>query len=284
VNAVAVIRRAALAAMLALAPAVAAAQLPPVDAVAFAPARGAVLPLDARFTDESGRRLQLADLVRDRPAIIVPAYYGCSNLCTIVLRATQASLAAAGLHAGRDVNVVAISFAPLETPALALAKKRDLFGAASGGESHGWHLLTGDEAAIGRVTTALGYRYTYVADDHQYAHAAGIAVVAPDGRIARVLYGVAFPVADLRRAVAAARSPSVDVAAQDVQQPDPDRTGAANWLLCFHYDPKTGRYSLVAMNAVRAAGLLALIALAGYAVASWRRERHGRRADARAKR
>jgi protein SCO1/2 len=281
VNAVAIARRAASAAVLALVSTVAAAQSPPVDAVAFAPTRDAVLPLDARFTDESGRRLRLADLLRERPAIVVPAYYGCSNLCTIVLHATQAALAAAGLRAGRDVSVVAISFSPLETPALALAKKRDVLGTASRGERSGWHLLTGDEAAIGRVTSALGYRYTYVADEHQYAHAAGIAVVAPDGRIARVLYGVAFPAADLRRAVAAARSPAASAGANDIAPP-PSGAGAATWLLCFHYDPKTGRYSFVAMNAVRAAGLLALIALAGYAIASWVRERRERRDSARA--
>jgi hypothetical protein len=81
--------------------------------------------------------------------------------------------------------------------------------------------------------------------------------------------------------VAAARSPAASAGANDIAPP-PSGAGAATWLLCFHYDPKTGRYSFVAMNAVRAAGLLALIALAGYAIASWVRERRERRDSARA--
>ncbi|HXR56274.1 MAG TPA: SCO family protein [Casimicrobiaceae bacterium] len=246
--------------------------LPPVDQVGFAPAAGAVLPMNARFNDEHGRSVRLSDVVRDRAAIVVPAYYGCSNLCTIVLRGVAASLRASGIRAGRDANVVAVSIAPLETPALALAKKREVLGSAMADAGDGWHFLTGNDAAIGRVTRALGYRYTYVAAEKQYAHASGIAIVAPDGHIARVLYGVAFPPAELRDALAAAR----DATARNTGSvPDvPASQGAVSkWLLCFHYDPKTGRYSFAAMNAVRAAGLLALAALVGYAATAWRRER-----------
>jgi len=246
--------------------------LPPVDQVGFAPAPGAVLPMNARFNDEHGRSVRLADVVDGRAAIVVPAYYGCSNLCTIVLRGVAASLRASGIRAGRDASVVAVSIAPLETPALALAKKREVLGSAMGDARDGWHFLTGNDAAIGRVTRALGYRYTYVAAEKQYAHASGIAIVAPDGRVARVLYGVAFPPAELRDALAAARDATQrdalvtpDTAARD--------SGVSKWLLCFHYDPKTGRYSFAAMNTVRAAGLLALAALVGYTATAWRRER-----------
>ena len=246
-----------------------AAPLPPVDRVAFAPPPGAVLPRDAVFTDESGRQARLGEYLRLRPAIVVPAYYGCSNLCTTTLRATRSALDAARLRAGRDVDVVAISIAPLETPALAAAKKREVLDGVAADARAGWHFLTGRDAAIDAVTHALGYRYAYVADEHQYAHAAGIAVVAPGGRIRRVLYGVSFPAAALREAVRSTSLPATALrtVASDAQE------SPATWLLCFHYDPKTGRYTATAMTAVRVAGLGALAALVSYAVLAWRRER-----------
>ncbi|HEX6794289.1 MAG TPA: SCO family protein [Casimicrobiaceae bacterium] len=245
--------------------------LPPVDQVGFAPAPGAVLPMNARFNDEHGRSVRLGDVVHDRAAIVVPAYYGCSNLCTIVLRGVAAGLRASALRAGHDVDVVAVSIAPLETPAQALAKKREVLGGGMRDAREGWHFLTGNDAAIGGVTRALGYRYTYVAAEKQYAHASGIAIVAPDGRIARVLYGVAFPPTELRNALAAASNTPASNAGAVL-----DATGSegavSKWLLCFHYDPKTGRYSFAAMNSVRVAGLLALAGLVGYAATAWRRE------------
>jgi protein SCO1/2 len=255
----------ALACTLAFSAARAALALPPVDRVAFAPAQGARLPLDVTFADEHGRAVRLRAIVGARPAIVVPAYYGCSNLCTVVLRGVAAGLRASGLRAGRDVDVVAVSIDPHDTPAVAQQKKRALVPV---GEA-GWHFLTGDAASIARVTNALGYRYAYVAAEHQYAHASGIAMVAPDGRIARVLYGVAFVPGDLRGALTAARLPPSAVTLV--------HAGAApTWLLCFHYDPRTGRYTFVAMNAVRAAGLLALVALVAYGVRALRRERNTR--------
>ena len=258
----------ALASVLALPKVCEAAPLPPVDRVAFMPATGARLPLDATFTDERGRAVRLGSLVAARPAIVVPAYYGCSNLCTVVLRGLAAGLAASGLRTGRDVDVVAISIDPHDTPAVALRKRRTLFpdGAT------GWHFLTGDAGSIARVTDALGYRYAYVATEHQYAHAAGVATIAADGRVGRILYGVAFAPGELRAALANARA---------TQAPPPDVTFAhasvaPTWLLCFHYDPRTGRYTFAAMNAARAAGLLALLALVAYAVRALRRERNTR--------
>ncbi len=233
----------------------------PLDDVAFAPAAGAELPLDASFLDEHARAVRLADFAGSRPAIVVPAYYGCSNLCTVVLRSLAASLRASGLGAGDDFDVVAVSIDPLDSPAAALAKKREIVG-----DAVNWHFLSGTQTEIRRLTTALGYRYYYDEAERQYAHGAGIAIVAPGGRIVRVLYGVAFPRAELLDALAAAR--------RAAPSPLAASSGAARtWLLCFHYDPHTGRYSFAAMNAVRAAALAALLALAAYMAYACRRER-----------
>ena len=268
-----------------------AAPPPPVDRVAFAPRADAVLPLDARFVDEHGNSVQLRDFFNERYAVVVPAYFGCSNLCSLVLRGVATSLAESRLRAGVDVDIVAVSIAPLETPALALSKKRELL--ASSPDAAGWHFLTGSDAEIGRVADALGYHYAYVPAERQYAHASGIAIIAPGGRITRVLYGVAFAPATLRNALALPALPLRPTTSPDPpvvrtpgnarDAPGPWRNVAettrrspdspANWLLCFHYDPQAGRYTFVAMNAVRLAGLFALAALAAFAVRALLRER-----------
>lgn len=226
------------------------AQVPPVERLGFSPPAGAHLPLDAAFVDETGGRVTLGDYLDRLPAIVVPAYFGCSNLCSVVARGVAASLAAGGLVAGRDVEVVVVSIDPRETSADALARKRDTIGA----NTRGWHFLVGDEASVARVVRALGYRYAWDDDERQYAHAAGIALAAPGGALIGVLYGVAYPPAALRSALrgAAVRAP------------------ATEWLLCFHYDPATGRYTLAALTAAR---LAALAALAGLTAFIWRARR-----------
>lgn len=225
---------------------------PPVDQVAFAPPANARLPLDVHLLDEHGRAFPLGDYLRRGPALVVPVYYGCGNLCGVVLQGLAGALRAAALEPGRDVEVVAISIAPLEGPAAALEKKRAVLGDVA---APGWHFLTGDDTAIARVASAFGYRYTYDAGERQYAHASGIAFLSSTGHVARVMYGASFAANDLRDALAAAR---VDTRTTDTPRDEFPPT----WLLCFHYDPQTGRYSFAAMNAVRAAGMLTLVTLA----------------------
>jgi len=236
----------------------------PTDAVAFAPREGAQLPLDARFVDERGRAVRLGDYLAERPAIVVPAYYGCSNVCTVVVDGLATSLASAQLKAGGDVEIVVASISPLDTPAAALAKKRAVLGAP---DVSGWHFLTGNDRAIGELAAALGYRYAYDDATLQYAHAAGIVVVAPGGRVVRTLYGVSFSPAALRE-IGAAHSAA---ALRETSAPAPD--SATHWLLCFRFDPQTGRYTFAALQAVRLAALAALFAVGVFIIRAGLRER-----------
>jgi len=240
--------------------ATAAAPLPPVDRVAFAPAAGAMLPLDARFADEHGRFVRLRDYFGDHPAIVVLGYYGCSNLCSVVLNGLVAGLVQTRLRAGHDFEVIVASIDPRESPALALQRRRAALGER---EARGWHFLTGDDEAIRLLTAALDYRYDYDATERQYAHAAGITIVRPDGRVLRALYGAVFSADELGSALQTAASRS------DETPPQPAR----NWLLCFGYDPHTGRYTAAVLTALRVAGSIALAALALFIIRSRARER-----------
>jgi protein SCO1/2 len=252
--------------------------LPPIDRVAFTPGAGALLPADARFLDENAQRVRLGDYWRARVAIVVPAYYGCSNLCTMVLHTLAQALLHSGLRAGRDVEVVVVSINPLDTPQVARAKKHDVL---PDGARTGWHFLTGEAASIDAITTALDYHYVYDAEQQQYAHAAGAAVVSREGRVSRTLAGVAFSPASLRGALRAAGDSTIGeskaVATQAASADDNRAVPGGGWLLCYHYDPHTGRYTFVAMNAVRLVAIVVLAALAAYVVRSRRAERRAAR-------
>jgi protein SCO1/2 len=235
-------------------------------AVDFSVPSGATLPLAASFLDEQGKRITLGEYLEARPAVVVLGYYGCSSLCSLVLQGVASALASADLRAGRDLDVVVISIAPQDSPADAQKKKRSVLAGDAARDAAGWHFLTGDARAIAAVTQAAGYASVYDAETRQYAHAAGALVVGAGGRVQALLPGIVFPPAALRASLV---------------EPPPASFVATRWLRCFHYDPQTGRYSVVVMNAVRLAALAILAGLAIFMLGGRRGTRRQRAGSAR---
>ena len=216
--------------------------------VSFDQRLGAQVPLDLPFRDESGARVTLRDYVRDKPVILVPAYYECPMLCTIVLNGVVSALRALPFDIGREFRVVTVSFNPHETSELAAAKKAGYLNEyRRPGAEAGWHFLVGDDTSIRPLMDAIGFRYTWDAAASQYAHASGLVVLTPEGRISHYFYGVEFPPKDLRLALVEASAERIGSVVDQIL------------LFCFHYDPSTGRYGRVALNAVRAGGVLTLL-------------------------
>jgi protein SCO1/2 len=228
---------------------------------------GARLPLAARFRDEDGDVVRLGDFFGDKPVLLVPAYYECPMLCTLVLNGVTSALRALSFDVGDDFTVVTFSFDPRETPALARAKRdAHLREYRRPGAEAGWHFLTGDEADIRRLTEAIGFRYAFDPAVGEYAHASGIVVATPDGTVARYFFGVEYAPRDLRLALVEASERRLGSVVDQLL------------LFCFRYDPHAGRYSGVAMGAVRAGGAVTLVALLSFLAVSVRRERLRRRA------
>src|ERR1035437_9406240 len=121
---------------------------------------------------------------RGKPVILVPVYYRCPMLCTQILNGLASSLKAVSLVPGKDFEIVAVSFDPKDTPETAAGKKQ-LYMRRYGrpDTANGWHLLTGDQANISALLDAIGYHYKYVALRGQFAHASGIMVLTPEGRL-----------------------------------------------------------------------------------------------------
>lgn len=226
---------------------------------------GVQVPLDLTFRDESGKEVKLADYFgkSERPIILTLVYYECPMLCTMVLNDLVRTMnGMTSLSAGKDFDVVTVSFDPKDTPELA-SKKRATYLHQYGkrGELGGWHFLTGQEDAIKQLTAAVGFRYAYDPKFNQYVHASGLMILTPEGKVARYFYGLDYSVKDVRLSLVEASKGQVGTAVEAVM------------LYCFHYDPTTGRYSLAVTNILKVAAALTLVCVGGYLFISFRRER-----------
>jgi len=223
------------------------------------------LPLDVTFRDESGKSVPLGQYFGKKPVILSFAYYECPMLCTLVLNGLTKGLRVIPFDIGNQFEVVNISINPREGPDLAAAKKANYlrdYGRA--GAEQGWHFLTGDEESIRKVAQAAGYRYVYDPNTGQYAHAAGIMIATPKGRMSRYFYGIEYAGQDLRLGLIEAADGKIGTLADQVL------------LYCFHYDPKTGRYGVAITAIIRLLGSATAIAIAGFLLIMFRRERRTR--------
>ena len=157
------------------------------------------VPLDLSFTDDQGEHVRLAKYFGQKPVVLVLAYYRCPMLCTQVLNGLVQGLREMPFTVGKEFGVVTVSFDPNETTEMAAAKKRTYVHSYGKPESaDGWHFLTGDLQSISRLTHAVGFRYAYDAQSDQFAHAAGIVILTPAGKISRYFYDVHYSGRDLR--------------------------------------------------------------------------------------
>jgi len=213
------------------------------------------LPLDAVFKDENGNEVKLAQYFGKRPVVLSLVYYSCPMLCNQVLNGMVGTFKGLSFKPGEEFEVVTISFDSRETPALAAAKKKTYVAyfpeAKRATIESGWHFLTGDEANIRRVTEAVGFRYNFDVATNQFAHASGIMVLTPEGKLARYFYGIEYSPKDLRLGL-------VEASANKIGSPVDQLL-----LYCFHYDPATGKYGAVVMNMVRLGGIVTVVGLVG---------------------
>lgn len=227
------------------------------------------IPLDLPFRDETGRQVTLAQYFTTRPVVISLVYYRCPMLCTQVLNGMVETFRTMDMTAGKEFEVVTISIDPAEGPDLAEAKKAEYVEAyGRSGVAHGWHFLTGDQEAITKVANAVGFRYVYDEQTKQFAHASGIMVATPKGILARYLYGIEYSAKDLKFSLMEAAEQRIGSAVDKLL------------LLCYHYDPATGKYGAVVTNILRGGGILTILLLGGYMGVNFLRDKRRNRVAA----
>ncbi|HTX33905.1 MAG TPA: SCO family protein [Bryobacteraceae bacterium] len=219
------------------------------------------MPLGLTFRDEFGRDVQLSSFFHGKPVILALVYYRCPMLCTQILNGLESSLKAVSFMPGRDFEVLAVSFDPKDTPETAASKKQ-LYLRRYGrpGAANGWHFLTGDETNIHALTEAVGYHVKYDPSTDQWAHASGIMIATPEGRLSRYFYGVEYAPRDLRLGLVEASASKIGSPVDQIL------------LFCYHYDPATGKYGTLAVGMVRYAGGAFVLICGGFLVFVFLRE------------
>jgi len=211
------------------------------------------LPLDLVFRDENDQEVKLGQYFGKKPVVLAFAYYECPMLCTQVLNGMATSFRVLPFQIGNEYEVVTVSFDPRETSALALAKKRVYVNylpeKMRAGANSGWHFLTGDAANIEKLTEAAGFHYRWDEATKQFAHASGIMLTTPGGKLSRYFYGVDYAARDLRFGLIESSENKIGSPVESLL------------LYCFHYDPTTGAYGLIVMRVVQIAGVITLLGI-----------------------
>jgi len=183
-------------------------------------------------------------------------------LCNLVLNEAMDGLAGVDdLSAGTDFDLVAVSINPNEGHELARVKKEGyLLEYARPGASRGFHFLTGSAENTKALADAVGFQYR-LQDDGEYAHAAALFVITPDGRISRYLYGVRYEPATLRFALMEGAEGRIG------------STLERFILWCHVYDPDSGSYHLLAFRVMQLGGLATVFVMVVGVGLLWLRDR-----------
>jgi len=208
------------------------------------------VPLDLKFRDETGQTVALSSYFGKRPVVLSLVYYTCPMLCTMAENGLLNALRDVQFNIGEQYEVVTISIDPTETPEMAMGKKAvyvGLYGRPAA--KRGWHFLVGDEPSIRTLARAVGFHYNYIAETKQYAHATGMIVLTPQGKVSRYFYGILYPPRDVRLALIEASNEKIGNAVDAVL------------LYCCQYDPATGKYSMVISRILRLAGLVTILSM-----------------------
>ncbi|MGB2592053.1 MAG: SCO family protein [Candidatus Acidiferrum sp.] len=225
--------------------------LPPLlQNVGFEPKLNSHIPLDIPFRDETGRTVQLHDYFTNKPVVLALVYYGCPMLCDQLEQGVVGTLRMLSFNPGRDYEVVFVSFDSRETPDLAAQKKQSALKQFRRPETAGgWHYLTGSQESIDALTKAANFRYAFDKKSGLFAHASGIMLLTPDGRISRYFYGIEYPSRDMRLALVDASAGKIGTVIDHVL------------LYCYQYDPSSARYSASILKILRLGGVLTIICM-----------------------
>jgi len=220
------------------------------------------VPLDLTFMDEDGKPVQLRQYFGSKPVLLTLVYYQCPMLCSQVLNGVAGALnGIVRYNVGRDFDVLTVSFDPRDTPKDAAASKKTyLERYRRAGAAQGWHFLTGKKEQIEALTSAVGFRYAWDPEIQQYAHASGIMLLTPDGRVSRYFYGIEYAPRDIQFGVIDASQGKIGTVVDKIL------------LYCYHYDPAKGKYGAVVFNILRISALATLLVLGGFMGIMFRRD------------
>src|SRR5271170_3860680 len=223
------------------------------------------IPLDGSFRDESGATVKLGDYFGKRPVILALVYYSCPILCSEELNGMVSALEMVKFRPGKDFDIVAVSIDPSEGPDLA-AKKKAMYVKRYGypETAVGWHFLTGQQPQINALAEAVGFGYVRVPgpDGHlsQFAHASGVQIVTPEGKLAQYYMGVEYSPRDLQLGLVEASHNKIG-------------TPVDNLLTyCYRYDPELNKHSVAVLRIMQLGAVVTMFGLGGFMWVNFRQD------------
>ena len=223
----------------------------------------AEVPLDLVFRDEKNEPTSMRHYLQDKPVVLALTYFECENLCPMVRHGLVESLRPLAFTVGQEFDVVVVSIDPDETPATATMVKQETIAEYDRpGSEAGWHFLTGDHKSVDQLADAVGFRFAYDAETDEYAHPSGLVLLTPAGKIARYFFGIEYPAQELRLSLVDASQNQIGTAVDRLL------------LLCYQYDPATGKYTPLIMSIVRIVSAFTVLVFGIFLFVAWRKESH----------
>jgi protein SCO1/2 len=212
--------------------------------VALAPPANARVPLDLTFGDLSGRMVSLRQAIADRPTVLLPADFTCTQICSPALSILSGALKQTGLAAGRDYSLVIVGIDARDN----IDDARQI--TAGQADEAGVSVLLGDAGSIRSLTEAIGYHVQADAGNDAVAHPAGLVTLTADGHVSRALSSLALNPVDLRLALVEAGEGRIGGWANRLK------------LMCYGFDAVHGLYTDQVLSLLRVVSSLTVAALA----------------------
>lgn len=250
---------------------------------------GAKLPMELQFQTSDGRTVSLGDYFPEatgkieagklpKPAIIQIGYFACPVVCPVVQDKMVEALDKIDLTAGKDYTFLSFSFDLNDSEQVARgAKSRALEGYPRGKDaqvSEGFAFHAGNVESTRLLANALGLPYRKV-ENGQFSHPVALFVISPAGVITRYIYGFDYPPVQVKLALLDATEGKLSKSLGDYFM---------NY--CYRYDPRSGKYTIQAMQVMKLGGVLTIVAvgglIAGLRVSEYMKKRAGRRVAASA--
>jgi protein SCO1/2 len=224
------------------------------------------VPTDVKFRDETGKEVQLADYLGNKPVALMLLQLRCTMLCTQQLTVLTDSLKEMNFTPGKEFNLLIVSIDPREGPEIAAEKRKaylEEYGRPDA--AAGYHFLTGSKESIQRLSDSVGFHFVYDDRTDQYAHKDGVILLTPEGKIARYFFALNYRPRDLTFGLMEAAKNHIGSPIDYIA------------LLCFHYNPTTGKYGVAILNVVRLAGGVTVALMALGVVVMRRRDTRSKR-------
>lgn len=222
-----------------------------------------VVPADVPFKDEHGTAVSLGDYFGKKPVALVMIQYRCAMLCTEQMNVLIKSMKELKFTPGKEFDLLIVSIDPREGPELAAEKKKNYLSEYGRPEAEkGWHWLTGTKEAVDRLADSVGYHYVYDPRTDQYAHPDGVIMLTPEGKVARYFFRLEYPAQGLRLGLVEASRGKIGNPVDLIA------------LLCYHYNPTTGKYGLAVLSIMRLVGIAVVLGLVLGITLARRRESH----------